>query len=240
MRQCKSFVSESVRCLIACSICLLFVLVGENTPAQSGRKMTKPNSKPEIQTTVVVEGDKEKSPPSSQSKDNTSTETKTSKTEQKLTPFLVSSDIIPANVFVRLGWVVKACQQRLEQSPETQVASGGELRRKDAIVRAKDEKETYVVWLKLDIDATDTENPAVSIGPIGERLLMVQYIVFEPQTGKAKLQGHVYLHPPGGKTGGIVVSGPQSQTYDVETLYRQAGRETANRILSALNLTLPK
>jgi|GEM_PF-4462386 len=238
MREDKRFVFfESYKQSFVFVVVLVLFVCG-SALGQSGRKIAKSDEKKSTQT----QNDKEQKQESSSSSESkaASSESQSKNSETKKTTFIVASDIIPANVFVRFGWAVKAFKQRMASSPAVITKDEGEIRRKDAIELAKSQEETYVAWVRLDIDAGDTETPAVTTGPIGNKVMMVQYYVFEPKTGKIINQGHISIHLPGDKVKDITVGGTKPGIHDDETLFRQAGRETADRILSDMNLPLPK
>jgi hypothetical protein len=61
--------------------------------------------------------------------------------------------------------------------------------------------------------------------------LLVSYLIFSPGTGKIKTSGRIYVRSSRNILGGRL---PTSRAGDAQ-LY-QAGRETADRVISALNL----
>ena len=227
----REFVCQTIVCVLVCVVVLSFESLAY---AQSGRKIktTKTGNPSTTETT--------------QQSEKPQTENQASESEEKKTPFLVTSYPVPPNVFVLTKWVVRECENRLAGSPVVVVSDGGELQRAEAIKKAQDfTQKTYVVWLKMDIDtmdqrSADTENSKVTTGPITPSQLMVEYTVFVSKTGKAVSQGHIYFHPPGKKTRDVVIGGPSSSPDTIRDLMKRAGRETADRILSDLNLPLPK
>jgi hypothetical protein len=133
--------------------------------------------------------------------------------------------------------VVEECVARLRQAPTLSVRQGKDMRRKDAHDYARESEDTYVVFIQLEIDTADTDDPHVSIGPIPSRALFVEYILFEAGTGKQKATGRIYQHRnvPGGPLPGRV----PTSTGDAEQRMRYAGKQTADRILDALRISLP-
>ncbi|HEV7859022.1 MAG TPA: hypothetical protein VGO91_10440 [Pyrinomonadaceae bacterium] len=102
------------------------------------------------------------------------------------------------------------------------------MRRRDAIERAKKETESYVVLLQVE---TENLNSGGGVGQVNSNDLLVSYIIFSPVTGKIKSSGRVYVRSSRSILGGRLPTGrvADSQLY-------QAGRETADRVISALNL----
>lgn len=102
------------------------------------------------------------------------------------------------------------------------------MRRRDAIERAKKETESYVVLLQVE---TESLNSGGGMGQVNSDDLLVSYTIFSPVTGKIKSSGRVYVRSSRSILGGRLPTGrvADSQLY-------QAGRETADRVISALNL----
>jgi hypothetical protein len=105
------------------------------------------------------------------------------------------------------------------------------MRRKEAIDRAKKETETYVVLLEVDADSL---NSSGGLGRVNAEDVQVSYTIFSPVTGKVKDSGRVYVRPSRSILGGRV---PTSRGVDSQ-LY-EAGRETAARVMSVLNIGGP-
>ncbi|HTG14107.1 MAG TPA: hypothetical protein VK747_02455 [Blastocatellia bacterium] len=118
------------------------------------------------------------------------------------------------------------CLEELKQSTAVQVSSGKDKNRKEASDYAKASKDTYVVLIQLESDTFDTMggNP---------RSFYVSYVAFAPGTGKIKTQGHIYQGQSRGPVG-VPTSG------SIEFELRRCGREAADRVLEALNLSRPK
>jgi hypothetical protein len=100
--------------------------------------------------------------------------------------------------------------------------------RREAIERAKKETESYVVLLQVE---TEYLNSGGGAGQVNSNDLLVSYSIYSPGTGKIKSSGRVYVRSSRSILGGRLPTGrvADSQLY-------QAGRETADRIISALNL----
>jgi hypothetical protein len=133
--------------------------------------------------------------------------------------------------------VVEECVARLRQAATLSVRQGKDMRRKEAHDYARESEDTYVVFIQLEIDTADTDDPHVSTGPIPSRALYVEYILFEAGTGKQNATGRIYQrrNVPGGPLPGKV---PNS-TGDAEQRMRYAGKQTADRIHDALRISLP-
>jgi hypothetical protein len=132
--------------------------------------------------------------------------------------------------------VVEECVARLRQAATLNVIQGKDMRRKDARDYARESEDTHVVFIQLEIDTADTDDPHVSIGPIPSRALFVEYILFEAGTGKQKATGRIYQHRsvPGGPLPGKL----PTSTGDAEQRMRYAGKQAADRILDALRISL--
>jgi hypothetical protein len=127
--------------------------------------------------------------------------------------------------------VVDACLGRLSQSKLLAPTRGGQMNRKEASDRAKSMASGYVVWMELDADVADPES--ASVGRMDPSLLYVSFVVFNSGTGKMKSQGHVYQRETYSRLPGPV--GQMGADYQL----RQTGRETADRIMQAIEVLLP-
>jgi len=109
-----------------------------------------------------------------------------------------------------------------------------EMSRGDAIKKAKDEKTTYVILLKL-ANQSMTSTTSSNYTDIA-----VEYVVFAPTTGKVATSGRAY---PGSARKGPVVVGPSipgsNNSILGEQLLKRAGEEAGDRILSALHISFP-
>lgn len=132
--------------------------------------------------------------------------------------------------FAYYDWVVRACADRLRSGSSADVdITDQSFSRGEAIKKAKSETKSYVVLLNLKFDnmaRTDTE-------------LILEYIVFAPNTAKIVTQGHSYL--AANRAGPVIVGptsrGPNSDLYRQQMLQR-AGEDAGNRILKALHLDI--
>jgi hypothetical protein len=125
-------------------------------------------------------------------------------------------------------WAVRGCADRLRAGSSAGVdITDKAFSRGEAIKKAKSETKSYVVLLNLKFDnmaRTDTE-------------LILEYIVFAPNTAKIVTQGRSYL--AANRAGPVIVGprsrGPNSDLYREQVL-RRAGEDAGDRILKALHL----
>jgi hypothetical protein len=110
------------------------------------------------------------------------------------------------------------------------LATDKNMGRKQAVDRAKKETESFVVLLQLLIDNIS----ARSAGEVNPESLIVSYIVFSPVSGKVKEQGRVYVRPSRSILGQRLPTGRV-----VDSQLNEAGRETASRVMSALDSDSP-
>jgi hypothetical protein len=129
--------------------------------------------------------------------------------------------------------VLRACGERLDDSPSVKVnIANREMNRGEAVKRAKAETESHVVWLQLTFDSARGQN--------GDDLreVYIEYSVFAPATAKVITSGHTYQQAY--RAGGVIMmpkpGGRASLPY-TEQLLKQAARDAAERILSALNVS---
>jgi hypothetical protein len=101
------------------------------------------------------------------------------------------------------------------------------MRRRDAIERAKKETESFVVLLQVETEYLDSGG----VGQVNSNDVVVSFNIFSPGTGKIKSSGRVYVRSSRSILGGGIPTGRMADSQ----LY-QAGRETADRVISSLNL----
>jgi hypothetical protein len=128
--------------------------------------------------------------------------------------------------------VLRACAERLDDSPSVKVnIANREMNRGEAIKRAKAETESHVVWIQLRFDSGMGQSDA------DLREVYLDYWVFAPTTAKVITNGRSYQQVYRG--GGVIVmprpGGRASLPY-IEQLLKQAARDAAERILSAMDL----
>jgi hypothetical protein len=123
--------------------------------------------------------------------------------------------------------------ERMQTSNSVKVRPGRDMNRKEASDYAKASADTYVVLIQLDVDPAYSNRDRM--GYADPYTLYVDYVVFAPGTGKSKSSGHVYQRR--GAMGGSPLPLPRT-TAGAEYSLKNAGRETADRVLDALGLAL--
>jgi hypothetical protein len=128
--------------------------------------------------------------------------------------------------------VLRACAERLDDSPSVKVnVANRDMNRGEAIKRAKAETESHIVLMQLRFDG------GTSVGNEDLREVYIEYWVFAPTTAKIVTNGRTYQQMYRG--GGVIVmprpGGRASLPY-IEQLLKQAARDAAERILSAMGL----
>ena len=83
--------------------------------------------------------------------------------------------------------------QRLNEFDKVRGASIGDVKRQQAILRAREEQESLVIFLQFEVDNFQ-EGHLVFNSPD----LEVKYFVFEPRSGELKTKGKVYYQAIGG------------------------------------------
>jgi hypothetical protein len=219
MRQ-KSFLS--IRGFVIMTICALLVSVAAGlVEGQSGRRIPKKPESPDPR------------PPAQSEPPIITSEPKAEKPRipilvVKNLPFMNSSDIA-SNI------VMDGFMERMQASNAVKVRPGKDMNRKEASDIAKASADTYVVLIQLDADTANSARDGV--GYVDPSTLYVDYVLFTPGTGKTKTSGHVYQRR--GAIGGTPLPVPTPRTAGgTEYTLRNAGRETADRVLDALGLTL--
>ncbi|HMG37371.1 MAG TPA: hypothetical protein VKM94_25935 [Blastocatellia bacterium] len=197
--------------------------------AQSGRKI--PKKPPGTQQ-------QDSPPPSDSSKSKEASNDNQSDNKKPAIPVAVVSNVafVGSYDLQLAGLVTDGILSRLSETHAVQASTAGtNLNRKEASDLAKKSTDTYVLWFELQADVIDSRS---SIGGVDPRSMYVDFVVFAPGSNKQKTSGHVYQRGRG--QGGIPGNGPSS-TWTVEYSLRNAGRETADRLLDALGLaSLPQ
>ena len=201
---------------------LLLVAVASLAQAQSGRRIPK------------QPGSTERNSPS---QPEPTVQQPTPKEKASLIPILAVKNLQTvgsSSIFTDIA--LGGCLEELKESTAVEVSSGKDKNRKEASDYAKASKDTYVVLIQLEQDTADTEHPSVSVLGGNPRSLYVSYVAFAPGTGKVKTQGHIYQGQSRGPVG-VPTSG---STGSIEYELRRCGREAADRVLEALNLSRPR
>jgi hypothetical protein len=126
--------------------------------------------------------------------------------------------------------VLRACADRLDDSSVKVTVANREMNRGEAVKRAKAETESHLVWMQLRFDTA-------SMSEADLREVYIDYWVFAPTTAKTVTNGRSYQQMYRG--GGVIVmprpGGRVNEPY-AEQLLKQAARDAAERILSAMDL----
>lgn len=199
------------RLFLNISLSVFFVLmvccVGQ---AQSGRRAPKPLSPPTIAPTP-----KESAPPPSP---------KPTPKQQTVIAGMEASMDFPHYMSSALwdGFI-----ERFNKVSTVVVISGDKhMSRKEAKDRAKKATESPVILLDLTVQGVGG-----SIGQIDFDDLVVNFTIFSPGTGKVSEHGRVHIRPNRGILGQRLPTGRYG-----ESLMKEAGRETADRVLSLLHV----
>ena len=200
--------------------CLFLLSVTAN--AQSGRRSTaKTVTVPTVSGPKTVE--KKPEPPAR--------DTRTS-----LVITAEEQDMFSRIPYFLVGLVRDTCGDSLRKSPLVKVAFGTtSMTYSEAVKRAKEEKEAYVVWLQLGSDYYDSGRTSTIDSP---ETLYVRFTIFTPVTGKVKASGRTYQPIPRNR-GSVLGRIPQGGAVYSEYALKQAALEAAEKILAALKLNLP-
>lgn len=123
--------------------------------------------------------------------------------------------------------VLRGCASRLRAGSSADVdVSDHDVNRGEAIKKAKAETKAYVVWLNLTVDTMGRSYND----------LVLEYIVYAPQTAKVVTNGRAY--PTGRRAGPITVDPNGGRTSGIyyEELLKRTGEEVGDRIVKALHL----
>ena len=123
--------------------------------------------------------------------------------------------------------VLQGCASRLRAGSSADVdVSDHDVNRGEAIKKAKAEKKAYVVWLNLTVDTMASSYDD----------LVLEYIVYAPETAKVVTNGRSYL--TGRRAGSVVVDPNPRRTSGLyrEELLKRTGEEVGDRIIKSLHL----
>lgn len=226
----KNLTSEIIL-LVAISFCVLFAFA-LSARAQSGRAVRKPSAEPRPTAQPSASAE-----PSQQPHANSSA--------HPAAIFIVTKLVERAALMVETRIAFEGFVARLKQSGEVEVREvATDVTRGDAVERAKAEHEAYVIWLRMEVDAVDSEN--ASVMTVNPGCVLLAYTVYSPQTAKVKAQGRVYQR---GYTADVCTGSPGRpdasttvrRRFDLpyEERIRRAAQEAANRVLQAFELRLP-
>lgn len=216
------------RVMLMFLLCGLLLAFGGSARAQSGRRAPKQEPPPPPVPSAPVDPRASKPP--------------ASKPAAPVMELIVGQNKFSAMMDLPLSYnryVYEACIARLRQSSALSVTPSGDLTRKEAIDRAKIQREAYVVWLDLAVDGFNSSAADVSLGSPRGRYY-VDFVVFSPQTAKVKLFGRVFLDTVRVGSGRVGIGVPSiSRRLPIEYSLQYAGAEAADRVMSAFHLPLP-
>jgi hypothetical protein len=194
---------------------LVLALCAWAVQAQSGRKHTKPVAAEPVPTPTPEPTPLPKKP-------------------EKELLFYVGADRHESYATLPLSYhdaALHGCIDRLRAGSSANIDfTDRSFPRGDAIKKAKSETAVFVVYLSLTFDSMARSYDD----------LVLEFIVFEPQTAKVVANGRSYL--TGARTGPIIV-GPNTRGTSAlfrEELIKRAGEDAAARILKALHLDVGK
>jgi len=126
--------------------------------------------------------------------------------------------------------VLRTCANHLDEPEPVKVEiATRDIGRADAVLRAKAEKEAYVVWLQLVPDTMSGR-----AGPNDDPYnVYIEYSVFAPTTAKQVTSGRVF--PGVYRNRGVIVNPKSSGVYGDHYL-NQAARAAAERILDHFHI----
>ena len=130
--------------------------------------------------------------------------------------------------------VLDNCVRRLNDATEINATiARRSMTRAEAVIRAKAQKEAYVIFLQIESDITPSAKQAKN----GPDELYVRYTIFEPATARIKQWGrtHQQIYKTG--QGGVSTSSKSSPVYS-EYALKQAAKEAAERVLEAFEIKL--
>ncbi len=132
--------------------------------------------------------------------------------------------------------VLDNCVRRLNDASEINaitITAGRGMTRAEAVIKAKAQKEAFVIFLQIESDITPTAKQAKN----GPDELYVRYTIFEPATARIKQWGrtHQQIYKTG--QGGVSTTSKSSPVYS-EYALKQAAKEAAERVLEAFEIKI--
>ena len=200
-----------------CATVLLLALCALSVQAQSGRRQVKPPPVAPVPTPTPE-----------------ATPIPKKETKKDDLVFFVGADRDSSYQSLPFSYydaVLQGCASRLRAGSSASVdISDHDVNRGEAIKKAKAETKAYVVWLNLTLDTMARSYDD----------LVLEYIVYAPETAKIVTSGHSYLR--GQRAGPITVDptgGRGSSGIYREQLLKRMGEEAGDRIIKALHLSVP-
>ena len=200
-----------------CATVLLLALCALSVQAQSGRRQVKPPPVAPVPTPTPE-----------------ATPVPKKETKKDDLVFFVGADRDSSYQSLPFSYydaVLQGCASRLRAGSSASVdVSDHDVNRGEAIKKAKAETKAYVVWLNLTLDTMARSYDD----------LVLEYIVYAPETAKIVTSGHSYLR--GQRAGPITVDptgGRGSSGIYREELLKRTGEDAGDRIIKALHLSVP-
>lgn len=154
----------------------LLVLLATETPGQSGRRTPKPPQTP----ATTPQPENERKP-------------KNDARELKHKISLVVARELSSHRLLSEEAIFSDFVTRLKEFTNVTVTDVGDLKRDQAVKRAKKETDAAVVLVQFDVD--EFQAATIIVNP---QDLDVKVVVFLPQTGQKKFEGEVYYKAVGG------------------------------------------
>ena len=196
---------------------LLLMVPAWSVCAQSGRRAPKPQPSPQP-ATVPKEDDAETLGRNSTSAESVQ-KVKLLVARQRTSKQFISEDTIFARFL-----------QRLNEFTGVSGSSLGELKREDAIKRARNEAESFVVLLQFEIDNFQGGRIVLNSPD-----LEVKYFVYAPRTGELKTKGKIYYQAISG-AGARKANWPKGPPIKITA--EATGIEAADRLHDWLTIVL--
>ena len=131
---------------------------------------------------------------------------------------------------------------RMKQAEGISTTTGKSGNRKDASDLAKQGTDIHVILL----DIVSDNNSGIASASNSPPEIFVEYTIFAPQTGKVETAGRIYLRPyqPNVNVGKIALpvpipNVPGRSNAALEYSLKQAGAETADRVLTKYKISSP-
>lgn len=159
-----------------CVVSSLLVLLATEAPGQSGRRPPKPPQTP----VTTPQPDSEPKP-------------KIDGRELKHKVSLVVARELSSDRLLSEEAIFSYFVARLNEFANVSVTDAGDLKRDQAVKRAKSEAEAAVVLVQFDVD--EFQAGTIIVNPTD---LDVKVVVFAPKTGQKKFEGKVYYKAVGG------------------------------------------
>lgn len=216
-RKAPAFAAQKRIYILALSVAAT-VCLSQSVLAQSGRRIKR-------------------NPSTSQQTAQTEIKPETVTAPQATTPATAVNAIIVGAEIVQDGYkvhtneqndAIKSCMERLKERPILNVIKGGKMKRTEAMERAKLETEAYVLWMEIKTRHVELFYTEV---------VVINYYVFTPKTGKVLLEGQLDPKRQVKSIGQVRIPQVPRRTHPAiryEDQLEEGGRAVADRIRSLL------